>query len=187
MFRRRITAGLLALLAMFQLMTLTTAFAADVQIYSMTTDGGGNTINNSTFRAQSFWTGASQVTLSTVNVRIRNEVGDRSFNVSLHSSSDGKPGSKIEDLATNVNIKQWEEFNDAYRSSRILDANTQYFIVVSGNQGSSGPVWKFHPNVPTSTLSPPPTFTSFDSFDAGSTWSATTNQNYNMIVAVASF
>jgi hypothetical protein len=42
MCKRRITTVFLALLAMLQLMTFTTAFAADVQIYSMTTDGAWN-------------------------------------------------------------------------------------------------------------------------------------------------
>ena len=65
MRKRRITTGLLALLAMLPLMTMTTTFAADAQIYSMTTDGGGNTVSNSAFLAQSFWTGSNQVTLST--------------------------------------------------------------------------------------------------------------------------
>ena len=131
MFRRRITTGLLALLAMLPLMTLTTAFAADAQIYSMTTDGGGNTVSNSTFLAQSFSTGANQVNLSTVNVRIRNDVGNGlSFNVSLYSSSDGKPGSKIEDLATNSSINLYEELNNTNRSSRLLDANTQIRVLL---------------------------------------------------------
>ena len=181
------TTVMLAFLASIQLFALTPAFAADDQIYSMTADGGMTLVSSATYVAQSFSTGSDQVTLSTVNVRIRNASGNGlHFNVALYSSSAGQPGSKIADLASNININIWEEFNDAYPSTQLIDANTQYFIVVSGNQ-SSGPGWKFNSQAPTSTLSPLPTFSSYVSNNAGSTWSAIPNQNYNMVVAVAPY
>jgi len=181
---------LLSILVLLQICAFAPSFAADQIVYDMSAvNVGGASISNQNYLAQSFTTDSATVTLASVHVRIRNDVGNGlHYSVALYSSNSGSPGSKIADLATNVSMNRWEEFNNSYTSQEILSANTKYFIVVYGTD-NSGPVWKFNSQLPSSSISPAPTFSSFQSSNHGTTWSQTQTPNkyFNMGVTVAPY
>jgi len=95
---------LLLVLALMQVCAFVPSFAADQIIYDMSADGGGASISNQNYLAQSFATDSATVTLASVHVRIRNDVGNGlHYSVALYSSNSGSPGSKVADLAKRAN------------------------------------------------------------------------------------
>lgn len=155
-------------------------------LYGNLIDGAPHSTNGTNQVAQSFTTGNSPATLTSLQLWLRNDGGIASsgYQVDLFSSSAGSPGSLHSTIGSSINVgAYWDDKPTLTPPSPVsLLANTQYFIVVSGTGGMT---WKGNSVVPTTSISPSPVFSSFRSSNTGGSWSvATGDSSQTMIVVV---
>jgi len=165
--------------------------ASSQQVYDLTPNGAWITAEGNTWLAQSFTTGAIAPTLSSVRFWVRNANTSNSssvpstFNLALHASSGGSPGTKIADISpSSVSVGNFGEEEPTYTSSQSLSASTQYFVVLTGSAGGTIG-WKYTAGPPSSSVSPAPTFTAKQSTDGGASWSTISSTAFNMTVTVS--
>ncbi|HEY5121227.1 MAG TPA: choice-of-anchor R domain-containing protein, partial [Acidimicrobiales bacterium] len=135
---------------------------------------------------QSFSTGAIPVNLTSVAFDWSNGATSSSYSLQLYGSNAGQPSGLMATLASNVAVAPSAQGPTTYPVALpiTLLPNSQYFVVVSGdNGGTMG--WKFNNSVPTTDVSPAPSYVSLVSSDGGATWtpaSLPANTNYIMQV-----
>ena len=155
-------------------------FAAPATLYNLLTDAVYENTNGTTVVAQSFSTGAAPATLASVQLWLRNESGGNgSYTVRLATSASGQPGTTIATLASAVSQGPYWDGQPTLSTSQSLNANTEYFIVVSG---TGGMLWKGGTSAPTTSVSPAPSFPSFRSTNSGSSWSSISGSFRDMII-----
>lgn len=152
--------------------------------------------NSSSWFAQSFTTGSTAANLDTVSVMVRNESGSAgSIAVEIYSSTGGNlPGTSLYSITAGTTIPAFYDSNsgndpDGVKESFFhglnydLSAATQYFVVVK-NLGSADLGIKYPNVVPTTDVTPTPTYYDLITTSAGSIWSngAPTTGGYGVYV-----
>lgn len=132
------------------------------------------------------------MTLNSVSVWIRNASENNGFSVPssmnlwLYAADiNSKPtGSALYTVFSGYGFGAWADEKPVATSLNYsLSANTTYLLVMQGSSGGTLG-WKYPTaTLPTSSISPTPTFYNWRSTDSGSTWSdAAPTTGFNMIV-----
>ncbi len=126
--------------------------------------------------AQSFSTGATPVNLTSVSFDWSTGATASVYSLQLFGSNAGQPFGLIATLASNVAVPALSpatltQYSPA--SPITLDPNSQYFVIVSGdNTGTMS--WNFNNSVPVTDVSPTPSYLAVVSSDGGATWAPVT-------------
>lgn len=161
-------------------------------IYSGTTDGPWQLGAANDQLAQTFTTGSAPMTLSSVGVWVRNADSVNEFSAEglltlslFNTDGSSKPTGSA--LLTIVNGASVGEFGDGWIEDTTLNyplaANTTYAVVFAATAESTIS-WKYNDSTAiASSISPTPTFYSWQSTDNGGTWSnASPTTGFNMVV-----
>ncbi|MFM7687816.1 MAG: choice-of-anchor R domain-containing protein, partial [Actinomycetota bacterium] len=157
----------------FAALTPGSATAVNVSLYQHVVNGGWYTTNTARL-AQSFATGADAVSVSTVQVFVRNTnesnsstISGSSYTLAIYTDSSGSPGSLVGTVGSDPSMGAWAEGTSTYTLSTPIEltANTGYFMVMTGTGTAS---WKYDNTTISTDVTPAPTFRSLRSVNNGS-------------------
>lgn len=153
--------------------------ASPVSLYDSIVDGEWRTVQGSTWLAQSFSTGSSPVSVSSVRAWFRNANESNSgatgttYSIAIRANTGGVPGALVGSVVSGVSLPAWSENSDTHvpAGAISLSANTTYFVVVTAGAGGTAG-WKCNATTVGTDVTPTPTFTALSSSDAGTNWAA---------------
>jgi len=168
----------------------------DILYNNWTSVTGETQALDGTYLAQSFNTGATAETLTSVSVMIRTLGASPSNTYSMllyGSNGSNKPGALLttigqKTLGAGVSPTQNTTLPNTdltFTTSNILASDSQYFVVLKVDNTTSGDgmFWKNSTSTPTNdiNITPTPSYYSFASSN-GTNWAASIGTNYNMVV-----
>ena len=168
----------------------------DILYNNWTLVTGENQALDGTYLAQSFNTGATAETLTSVSVMIRTLGASPSntFSMLLYGSNgSNKPGALLttigqRTLGAGVSANQSTTLPSpdfTFATNYVLATASQYFVVlkVDNTTSTDGIFWKNSTSIPTNdiNITPTPSYYSLTSFN-GTAWAEQSGVNYNMVV-----
>ena len=189
--KKGLIAGLLAAaVLMGSFLVAPHAGATPASLYTLMQDGSWTSISQGDAAGQSFTTGPTATTLTSVRIWVRNASVDgqssapATYSLALYSSNNFGPATLLSTITSGYNLSTWADGQVEHGTSVQLTANTRYWIVMRSVSGNTA-AWKYSNNAPATNVSPAPTF--LNKVEVAGGWTpGPAAGGYNMTLTTAS-